>query len=351
MIKKTPISSVGEFGLIEKIKTKIKLGPHTKLGPGDDCAVISPQKGEYLVSTDSLVEGIHFDNTYMSLEHIGYKSVISNVSDIYAMNGNPLHATVSLGISGKYTVEDIENLYSGINRGCANHGVDIIGGDISSSFSGLVVNITVIGSQKKDQIIYRSGANDGDLIVVSGNLGGAYLGLQILLREKDVATKSKHSDGITEDIRVQLKKHQKLVERQIKPEARKDVIDFLRKKSIKPTSMIDISDGLSSELQHISHSSNASLCVYEEKIPISKESLQFCKENSINPTVIALSGGEDYELLFTIKPSDLDKLLNVSDLSIIGKVCSDKKKSTLILSGGEEVDLNSVGWDHFSQKK
>ena len=350
MTTKTPISSVGEFGLIEKIKSKIKIGPNTKLGPGDDCAVISPKKGDYLVSTDSLVEGIHFDNTYMSLEHIGYKSVISNISDIYAMNGDPLHVTVSLGISGKYTVQDIENLYSGINKACVNHGVDIIGGDISSSFSGLVINITVIGCQKKDQIIYRSGASEGDLIVVSGNLGEAYLGLQILLREKDVAKKSQYSDGVTNDIRDQLKKHQKLVERQIKPEARKDVIDFLREKSIKPTSMIDISDGLSSELQHISKSSNTSICIYEDKIPVSKESLRFCQENSINSTVIALSGGEDYELLFTIKPSDLDKVLNIPDLSIIGKVQPANKKSTLILSGGEEVNLNSVGWDHFSRK-
>ena len=351
MTKKNLISSIGEFGLIERIKSKIILGPNTKLGPGDDCAVVRPKNEEYLISTDILVEGIHFDTSFMSLKHIGHKSVISNVSDIYAMNGNPLHITVGLGISNKFSVQDIEDLYSGIRLGCKSHNIDIIGGDITNSFSGLTISITIIGSQKKEKIIYRSGAKEGDLIVVSGNLGDAYLGLQILMREKDVVSKSKNDIDLSADIRAQLEKYKPLIERQIKPEARKDVIDYLKMKNIIPTSMIDVSDGLSSDLLHISKSSNVSVSVYENKIPISNESIQFCKEISVNPTIIALSGGEDYELLFTTKASDAPTILNTSDLSIIGKVGHKKGKNKLILSSGEEADFEKIGWDHFSQKK
>jgi len=351
LTKNTPISSIGEFGLIEKIKSKIKLGPSTKQGPGDDCAVITPKREEYLVSTDTLVEGIHFDNSFMSLEHTGYKAVISNVSDIYAMNGTPLHITVSLGISNKYTVEDIEKLYSGIHRACQKHGVDIIGGDISGSFSGLVINITVIGSQKKDEIVYRSGAQEGDLIVVSGDLGAAYLGLQVLLREKGVLDQSPKNMDLTGDIKNQIKKNQVLVERQIKPEARKDVIDFLRTNNIKPTSMIDVSDGLSIDLLHIAKESNVSVCVYENKIPISTESINFCDQISLNPAIVALSGGEDYELLFTINPSEMGSIESARGLSIIGKVGPVSKKNKFVLSEGKEVGFEKIGWDHFSKTK
>lgn len=347
MSTKTSISSIGEFGLIEKLKNSISKGPFTKLGPGDDCAVISPQKGEYLISTDTLVEGIHFDNSYMTLQHIGYKSVISNVSDIYAMNGNPLHISVSLGISGKYTVQDIEKLYEGMNIACDKHGIDIIGGDTSSSFSGLVINITVIGTQKSDKIIYRSGAQENDLIVVSGSLGGAYLGLQILLREKKATDTLSNNEEVKNDIRSHMSRHKKLIERQIKPEARQDVISFLRENNIQPSSMIDLSDGLSSDLLHIAKSSKKSVSIYEEKIPISDESLDFCKETSLNPTIISLSGGEDYEMLFTIDPKHADKIIQTPGLSIIGKVKGPKHKNLLHLAGGEEVDLNQMGWDHF----
>ena len=348
MAKNIPISSVGEFGLIEKIKNTIKLGPNTSMGPGDDCAVITPKNQQYLVSTDSLVEGIHFDNSFMSLEHIGYKAVISNVSDIYAMNGDPMHITVSLGISNKYSVQDIEDLYSGIQRGCKKHGIDVIGGDINSSFSGLVINITVIGAQKKENIIYRSGAQNGDFVVVSGDLGSAYLGLQILLREQGVLDGSYENKTITQDIKKQLKKNQLLIERQIKPEARGDVVQFLRNNNIRPTSMIDISDGLSSDLLHITKASNVSVIVYENKIPIAKEAVNFCQQHSLNPTVIALSGGEDYELLFTVKPSQIDKLTTLSGLSIIGKIGPSNNKDKLILSDGKEVDFKNIGWDHFN---
>ena len=351
MAKNLPISSVGEFGLIEKIKKKIKSGPNTNLGPGDDCAVVTPKNQQYLVSTDSLVEGIHFDNSFMSLEHIGYKAVISNVSDIYAMNGDPLHITVSLGISNKYSVQDIEDLYSGIQRGCKKHGVDVIGGDINSSFSGLVINITVIGAQKKENIIYRSGAQNGDLIVVSGDLGSAYLGLQILLREQDVLDGSYDKKTITQDIKKQLKKNQQLIERQIKPEARRDVVQFLRNNKIRPTSMIDVSDGLSSDLLHITKASNVSATVYENKIPISREAVNFCEKHSLNPTIVALSGGEDYELLFTVKPSQINKLTTLSGVSIIGKIAPPNKAHKLILSDGEEVDFNKMGWDHFTKSQ
>jgi len=350
LTKNSTISSVGEFGLIDKIKNKIKLGPNTHVGPGDDCAVINPKNEQYLISTDSLVEGVHFDNSFMSLEHIGYKAVISNISDVYAMNGDPMHITVSLGISNKYSVQDIENLYTGIQLGCKKHGVDVIGGDISSSFSGLVINITVIGSQKKEQIIYRSGAQKGDFIIVSGDLGSAYLGLQVLLREQDVLEGSQKNQAIKMDITSQLKKNQLLIERQIKPEARKDVVQFLRENNIKPTSMIDVSDGLSSDLLHITKASNVSILVYENKIPISKGAINFCETHSLNPTIVALSGGEDYELLFTIKPSDINKFTNLSDFSIIGKVGSADNKNKLILSDGEEVAFEKTGWDHFSRK-
>ena len=350
MTKNIPISSIGEFGLIEKIKSKITLGPNTKVGPGDDCAVILSKKEEYLVSTDTLVEGIHFDNSFMSLEHTGYKAVISNVSDIYAMNGNPLHITVSLGISNKYSVQDIEKLYTGISRGCKKHNIDIIGGDISGSFSGLVINVTVIGSQKKEHIIYRSGAQEGDFIVVSGDLGAAYLGLQVLLREKEVLSNSSENIDLTGDIKHQIQKNQTLVQRQIKPEARKDVIDFLRINNIQPTSMIDVSDGLSADLLHISRSSNVSVCVYENKIPISKDSIRFCDQASLNPAIVALSGGEDYELLFTLSPDDIDGIKNMPGLSIIGRTGPLSKKNRFILSDGKEIDFEKIGWDHFSKK-
>ena len=323
------------------------MGPHTKQGPGDDCAVIKPRMGEYLVSTDSLVEGVHFDTSLMSLKQIGYKAVTSNVSDIYAMNGNPLHMTVSLGISGKYTTHQIEELYSGINMGCKTHGVDVVGGDISSSFSGLVINITIIGFQKKDHIVYRSGAKQGDLIVVSGTLGDAYLGLQVLFRESGVLLDQEGNEGLMGDIKNQLTKNKALVERQVKPEARKDVIDFLRKKGVRPTSMIDVSDGLSSDLLHICKSSNVSVRVYENKIPISADAERFCREARLSPTIIALSGGEDYELLFTIKKTDLIKLSGAPNLSVIGNVLGPKSANKLILFGGEEVVLEKMGWDHF----
>ena len=351
MSKKTSISSIGEFGLIEKIKANLLKGPFTRSGPGDDCAVISPQNGEYLVSTDTLVEGIHFDNSYMSLEHVGYKSVVSNVSDIFAMNGTPLHITVSIGVSEKYSVEDIENLYSGINKACSKYNVDVIGGDISSSFSGLVVTITIVGHQEAKNIVYRSGAQENDLIVVSGNLGSAYLGLQVLLREKEVFGRSETKTDLTSDIKSQIQKNLELVERQIKPEARKDVINYFKENKIKPTSMIDVSDGLSSDLLHLARSSNVSVCIYENKIPISKNAIKFCDEISINPTIVALSGGEDYELLFTINQRDFNKIKDVPGLTIIGKIGSSKKTNKVILSNGDEIDLEKIGWDHFSAKK
>ena len=293
----TPISS--EARLIKQITkhTKIK-HESTKKGIGDDAAVLGSLKnGEQLLSTDMLIEGVHFDPAYTPLGHLGYKSIIVNISDICSMNGVPTHVLVSLGVPNKYSTEHIEELYSGVHKACQNYNIDLIGGDTTSSPTGLIISVTIFGDSEDRPITYRHGAGSNDILLVSGSLGGAYLGLQILEREKEIFNKNNKSQPV-------LDKYQHVLERQLKPEARTDAISIFKELKITPTSMIDISDGLSSDVAHICSSSNVGVKIFEDKIPISKESQRVCEELQISPTICALHGGEDYELLFTLSPKD-----------------------------------------------
>tara|TARA_B100001758_G_scaffold233657_1_gene232111 strand:+ start:167 stop:1234 length:1068 start_codon:yes stop_codon:yes gene_type:complete len=347
--KLTQISEIGEFGLIEKLKTKIKT--HNSLivrGIGDDSAVIKSQKDqEILISTDLLIEGIHFDTTYMSLSHVGYKSVIVNLSDIFAMNATPSQITVSLGISSKYNVEDIENLYEGINKAAKNYNINIIGGDISGSYTGLTISITVIGFQKKNKIVYRDGAKSGDLIVLSGDVGSSFLGLKILQREKMVLSEHKTPKFAINDIELKLKEYTYLIQRQIKPEAKKEIVNYFKQHNITPTSMIDISDGLSSDLNHISKASSLGYKIMESKIPIHRQTKNASLDLNIDYLFAALYGGEDYELLFTTSPKNKDLIDKTEGLSIIGELTKDVKNKTITKSNGEILSLDKKGWDHF----
>ena len=347
--KRTNISNIGEFGLIERLKKKItQNNPLTIQGIGDDGAVIkSPKDQEILISTDMLFEGVHFDTTYMSLSHIGYKSVIVNLSDIYAMNATPSQITISLGISSKYCVEDIESLYEGINKAAKNYKVNVVGGDISGSYAGLVINVTVVGFQKKNQIIYRNGAKKGDLIVISGDLGSSFLGLKMLQREKEVLKEHKIPKLAINEIEHKLEEYKYLIQRQIKPEAKMGVISYLKEKNIKPTSMIDVSDGLCSDLNHISKASGLGYNIIESQIPIHQQTKSASLDFNIDPIAAALYGGEDYELLFTIPPQQKTLINQMDGLSIMGKLKDFKYKQTITRLNGEVVPINSQGWDHF----
>ena len=317
MPKRTEISTLGEFGLIRHLTDDIKpQQPSTAKGVGDDCAVIelgerSKEKGVkengvscMLLTTDLLLEGIHFDLTYVPLKHLGYKAAMVNISDIYAMNGQPTQLTVSLGISKRFCVEDLEQLYEGIKLACQRHNVDIVGGDTSSSFTGLAISITCIGHAAKDDIVYRSGAKDTDLICVSGDLGAAYMGLQLLEREKAVFNQQNSEQRGAAEAQPDFQGKEYLLERQLKPEARGDIIQKLREAGIKPTAMIDISDGLSSELLHICHESHCGCSIYEERLPIDYQTSIQAEQFSLSPITCALNGGEDYELLFTVALKD-----------------------------------------------
>ena len=348
--KSTQISEIGEFGLIERLKKKIK--KNNKLiikGIGDDSAVIPPPKNkEILISTDILIEGVHFDTTYMSLSHIGYKSVIVNLSDIYAMNAEPSQITVSLGISNKYTVEDVESLYAGINKAAENYKINIVGGDISGSYNGLVININAMGFQNKNKIVYRDGANEGDLIVVSGDLGSSFLGLKILQREKMVLLEHKIPHLAVNEIESKFEEYKYLIERQIKPEAKSVVMHYFKEKNIKPTSMIDISDGLKPDLGHISKASGLGYKILESRIPIHQQTKNASLDFNIDHVSAALYGGEDYELLFTINPKEKGLVENIEGLSIIGELVKDEKKKLIIKDNGDQVTINHQGWDHFN---
>ena len=337
----TKLSEIGEFELISKLTKNVKLyNNSTVFGIGDDSAILDFGKKNVLVSSDMLVEGVHFDLSYMPLKHLGYKAIISNLSDIYSMNSQCSQVLVNLGVSNRFNLEAIEEVYFGINSACKNYGVDLVGGDTTSSNKGLIISITAIGSKDSKSIVKRNGAKVNDLLVVSGDLGGAFLGLKILEREKEVFKVNPNNQP-------DLTNYKYVIQRQLRPEARKDVIDFLSSSKIIPTSMIDISDGLSSEILHISKTSNVGINLYENKIPMSDEMKLVCDEFNLNPTTIALSGGEDYELLFTIDQSSYDKIKNNPDLTIIGYVTEKKAGTNLINSMDQKIEIKSQGWNSF----
>jgi thiamine-monophosphate kinase len=344
---RTEISTLGEFGLIRHLTKDMKtVQPSTKKGIGDDCAVMDFGNGErlkakgertqVLMTTDMLLEGIHFNLEYVPLKHLGYKAAVVNFSDIYAMNGTPTQITVNLGISKRFSVEDIEALYSGIRLACEKYGVDIVGGDTCSSMTGLTISITCLGVAQEKDIIYRNGAKLNDLICVSGNLGTAYMGLQLLERERMANAEQPDFAG-----------KEYLLERQLKPEARRDILEALRKAGVKPTAMMDISDGLSSELMHICSQSNVGCCVYEDKLPIDYEAAALAEEMNLNIVTCALNGGEDYELLFTCSLDDYEKLIPIDDLYIIGHITKPEYGCNLIGRNGEELQLQAQGWNAF----
>jgi thiamine-monophosphate kinase len=340
--KNIDLKDLGEFGLIERLTKKIKLfNENTLLGPGDDAAIINSSK-EILVSSDMLVEGIHFDMAFTPLKHLGYKSVIVNISDIYAMNGTPKQITVGLAISSKYTLEAIEEFYDGILLACEKYKVDVIGGDITSCINGLTISITAIGEAKKKEIVKRSGAKENDLLITTGDLGGAYMGLNVLQREKEVWKSNPN-------MQPELDNYNYILERQLKPEARRDVIEFLKKCNVIPTSMIDISDGLASEVFHICTSSNVGCQLYEEKIPIDPQTYQTSMDFNTNPTVSALNGGEDYELLFTINQKDYEKIKNDPNLTVIGHITKKSQGINLIGNGNTSTPLQAQGWNHWKK--
>ena len=342
--KKTPISTLGEFGLIRHLTESIKLeNASSKYGIGDDCAVLEYPDKQVLVTTDLLMEGVHFDLTYVPLKHLGYKAVMVNLSDIYAMNGTPRQITVSLAISKRFGVEDMEELYAGMRLACETHHVDIVGGDTTSSLTGLAISITAIGDAAKDQVVYRNGAHETDLICVSGNLGAAYMGLQLLEREKNVFIGE--SDGVQPDFAGK----EYLLERQLKPEARRDIISALADAGIRPTAMMDISDGLSSELMHICKQSGTGCRVYEEHIPLDYQTAVMAEEFNMNVSTCALNGGEDYELLFTVPLTDYDKVSKLKDVRLIGHITKPELGCMLITRDGGEMELKAQGWQALTE--
>lgn len=335
------LKDLGEFGLIDRITKKIKSYQNsTVLGPGDDAAIIKSEKN-ILISTDMLVEGIHFDMSFTPLKHLGYKAVIVNLSDIYAMNATPSQITISLGISSKYTLEAIDEFYDGVFLACEKHSVDIVGGDITSCLNGLTISITALGEAKPKDIVHRSEAKENDLLIVSGDLGGAYMGLNVLQREKEVWKNNPNMQPELDDFNY-------ILERQLKPEARKDIIELFKDLEIKPTSMIDISDGLASEIFHICKSSNVGCQIYENKIPIDPETYKTSMDFNTNPTVSALNGGEDYELLFTINQKDYEKIKNDPKLTAIGHITNKNQGINLIGNGDTVTPLKAQGWNHFN---
>lgn len=341
--KATEISTLGEFGLIDRLTQGLELrNASSKKGVGDDCAVMEYHDTEVLVSTDLLLEGVHFDLTYVPLKHLGYKAAIVNFSDIYAMNGTPRQITVSLGISKRFTVEHIEALYSGIRLACEIYGVDLVGGDTTSSHSGLVISITCIGDAPKDKIVYRNGAKDTDLICVSGDLGAAYMGLQLLEREKVASAGQK-------DFVPDFAGKEYIIERQLKPEARKDIISELDKAGIVPTSMMDISDGLSSELLHICKQSGVGCRVYEDRIPIDYQTALMAEELGMNLVTAALNGGEDYELLFTVPLHYHDKIKELGGIAVIGHITKAELGCALVTRDDTEIALKAQGWNPLAE--
>ncbi len=337
---RTEIATLGEFGLIKHLTEGIEpKNASTIYGVGDDAAVLSyPASKQVLVTTDVLLEGVHFDLTYVPLKHLGYKAAVVNLSDIYAMNGTPRQITVTLGVSKRFSVEDMDQLYAGIRLACEVYGVDIVGGDTTSSLTGLTISITCIGEADPDKVVYRNGAKETDLICVSGDLGAAYMGLQLLEREKSVLR------GNT-DIQPDFSGKEYLLERQLKPEARKDIIQKLAEAGIRPTAMMDISDGLSSELMHICKQSNAGCRIYEEHIPIDYQTAVMAEEFNMNLTTCALNGGEDYELLFTVPIADHERIQDIEGIRLIGHITKPELGCALITRDGQEFELKAQGWN------
>ena len=342
--QRTEISTIGEFGLIKRLTEHIQIqNPETKYGVCDDAAVLDFSNQQTLVTTDLLMEGVHFDLVYTPLKHLGYKSAIVNFSDIYAMNGTPKQITVSLAVSKRFCIEDLEQFYEGLQLACQLHGVDIVGGDTTSSVTGLAISITCLGVGNPESITYRHGAKETDLICVSGDLGAAYMGLQLLEREKAVFEGQK-------EINPDFSGKEYLLERQLKPEARKDIIEALAKEGIRPTAMMDISDGLSSELMHICTQSKVGCRVYEERIPIDYQTAVMAEELNMNVTTCALNGGEDYELLFTVPLTEHDKVAAMKGIKVIGHITKAELGCGLITRDGQEFELKAQGWNPLKEK-
>lgn len=337
--KHTQLADIGEFGLISRLTEKINLKNKSSIvGVGDDAAVLSFPDRKIVVTTDLLTEGIHFNLMYVPLKHLGYKSVVVNLSDVYAMNAIPRQITVSLAISSKFSLEAIEELYAGIYLACEKYGVDLVGGDTTSSITGLTISVTAIGEASDDELVYRSGARVNDLLCVTGDLGGAYMGLQLLERENEVFKVNPHQKPLLEG-------YDYILERQLKPEARKDIKELLKSLEIKPTAMIDISDGLSSEVMHLCKASKVGCNIYEDKIPLDKQTKDFAEELNINPLVAALNGGEDYELLFTIPLANYDAVKKEFDITVIGHITPESEGANLVTTGGSVIPLQAQGWN------
>lgn len=338
---RTEINQLGEFGLIDHLTKDIKLKQTSSIkGVGDDAAVLDFKDKKILISTDLLLENIHFNLTYTPLKHLGYKAIQVNLSDIYAMNGTPTQVTVSLGLSNKFTLEAVEEIYAGIYLACKKYGIDLVGGDTSSSKQGLIISVTSIGQADEKDICYRNGAQEGDLICVSGDLGAAYIGLQLLEREKLIYIENPN-------IQPDLEGKDYIIERQLKPEARKDIVELLKELKIKPTAMIDISDGLASDILHICKQSDKGCNLYEEKIPLDPMTFDTAREFGIDPTTCALNGGEDYELLFTVSQNDYNTIKNSADISIIGHITEPAAGYNLISKSGNVHPLKAQGWNAF----
>jgi len=338
--QKESIDTLGEFGLIDRLTRQIKLKqPGSLKGVGDDAAVLNFGEETVVVTTDLLTEGIHFNLMYVPLKHLGYKAVVVNLSDVYAMNATPRQITVSIAISRRFDLQAVEQLYEGIHLACENYGVDLVGGDTTSSMTGLTISITAIGSARKDDLVYRSGAHANDLLCVTGDLGGAYMGLQLLERENEVFK-------VNPKLQPKLEGYDYILQRQLKPEARKDITEAFSKMGIKPTSMIDISDGLSSEVLHLCKNSGLGCHLYEDKIPLDNQTKAMAEEFRINPLVAALNGGEDYELLFTLALADHDRIKNDPDITVIGHMTSPGEQAMLVTTGGSLIPLVAQGWNH-----
>ena len=345
------IATIGEFGLIDRLTNGLSpKNQSTKYGVGDDCAVLSYPDHEVLVTTDLLMEGVHFDLTYTDLQHLGYKAVMVNLSDVFAMNGTPRQVTVSLAISKRFSVEDIEQLYTGMRLACEKWNVDIVGGDTTASYTGLAISITCIGEADKDDIVYRNGARDTDLVCVSGDLGAAYMGLQLLEREKAVYyqmlnEKKQKGEGLVEAFQPDFSGKEYLLQRQLQAEARGDIIQRLREAGIRPTAMMDVSDGLSSELRHICKQSGVGCRIFEKNLPIDYQTAVMAEEMNMNVTTCALNGGEDYELVFTVPIGDREKVEAIDDVKLIGYITDQKYGHILVSRDGQEFELKAQGWN------
>ncbi len=342
-MSRTEISTLGEFGLIHHLTDKVQIkNESTVKGVGDDAAVLDYKDKQVLVTTDLLLEGIHFDLIYAPLKHLGYKSAIVNFSDIYAMNGKPKQITVSIGISKRFCIEDLDEFYAGLQIACDEHGVDLVGGDTSASMTGLCISITCMGEGEKGKVVYRDGAKVNDLVCVSGNLGAAYMGLQLLEREKAVFGGDKNAQPDFDG-------KEYILERQLRPQARKDIVEKLAEKGIIPTSMMDISDGLSSELMHICKHSKTGCRVYEDRIPIDYQTAAMAEEFNMNLVTAALNGGEDYELLFTVPLEMHDLVEKIEDVKIIGHICKEDMGTCLTTRDGQEFPLKAQGWNSLNE--